>query len=185
MCTPSPTHASLLAKQRFGQLTKWLDRLTPYDLSEVDAAGCTSIDAWLERLRGTTPLDVATTLTLDAGSNLADGCAFIGNLAGSQGTVTVGIAGSPACWVNSGGVGVGVDGTGTLKVANGGSVISHDDLDCLGLNVGVNPGGFGMVSMNTGSRFTTDTVVVGNGGTGVLTVDGESSLNQFNHLDRG
>jgi hypothetical protein len=52
---------SLLAKQRFDQLTKWLDRLTPYDLSSTDVSGCDSIDAWLERLRDTTPLDVATT----------------------------------------------------------------------------------------------------------------------------
>lgn len=51
---------SLLAKQRFDQLTKWLGRLTPYDLSEVDVSSCRSIDEWLERLRDTTPLDVAT-----------------------------------------------------------------------------------------------------------------------------
>ncbi|MBW8754973.1 MAG: hypothetical protein JF595_12635 [Sphingomonadales bacterium] len=51
---------SLLAKQRFDQLTKWLGRLTPYDLSGVDTAGCASIDAWLERLREQTELDVAT-----------------------------------------------------------------------------------------------------------------------------
>lgn len=52
--------ASLLAKQRFDQLTKWLSRLTPYDLSQVDVLDCHSIDAWLERLRDTTELDVAT-----------------------------------------------------------------------------------------------------------------------------
>jgi hypothetical protein len=52
--------ASLLARQRFDQLTKWLSRLTPYDLTGVDVAGCRTIDAWLERLREVTPLDVAT-----------------------------------------------------------------------------------------------------------------------------
>ena len=52
--------ASLLAKQRFDQLTKWLDRLTPYDLSGFDSSGCDSIDEWLVRLRENTPLDVAT-----------------------------------------------------------------------------------------------------------------------------
>lgn len=51
---------SLLAKQRFDQLTKWLGRLTPYDLSGVDLSGCDSIDAWLERLRDATEIDVAT-----------------------------------------------------------------------------------------------------------------------------
>jgi len=52
--------ASLLARQRFDQLTKWLSRLTPYDLSGFDASSCASIDDWLVRLREETPLDVAT-----------------------------------------------------------------------------------------------------------------------------
>lgn len=51
---------SLLAKQRFKDLTRWLDRLTPHDLSGVEAADCGSIDEWLVRLRSQTPLDVAT-----------------------------------------------------------------------------------------------------------------------------
>lgn len=52
--------AALLAKSRFDQLTRWLDRLTPYDLSAVDVSDCTSIDDWLSRLRDETPLDPAT-----------------------------------------------------------------------------------------------------------------------------
>jgi hypothetical protein len=52
--------ASLLAKSRFDQLSKWLDRLTPYDLSGVAVSDCRSIDAWIDRLREQTPLDVAT-----------------------------------------------------------------------------------------------------------------------------
>lgn len=52
--------ASLLAKQRFDQLTKWLSRLTPVDVSGFDAKGCQSIDDWLLKLREDTPLDVAT-----------------------------------------------------------------------------------------------------------------------------
>jgi hypothetical protein len=51
---------SLLAKSRFDQLTKWLGRLTPYDLSALDVSDCRSIDDWLVRLREETPLDVAT-----------------------------------------------------------------------------------------------------------------------------
>jgi len=51
---------SLLAKQRFDQLTKWIGRLTPYDLSGVDMSDCQSIDQWLERLRDATEIDVAT-----------------------------------------------------------------------------------------------------------------------------
>ncbi|MCB2080194.1 MAG: hypothetical protein KDE55_21165, partial [Novosphingobium sp.] len=51
---------SLLAKQKFDRLTRWLDRLTPYDLSGFDPSGCGSIDEWLVRMREETPLDVAT-----------------------------------------------------------------------------------------------------------------------------
>ncbi len=51
---------SLLAKQRFDQIGKWLGRLTRYDLSQVDASGCRSIDEWLTLLQKETPLDVAT-----------------------------------------------------------------------------------------------------------------------------
>ncbi len=51
---------SLLTKSRFDQLNKWLDRLTPYDLSGVAAGDCRSIDEWIDRLREQTPLDVAT-----------------------------------------------------------------------------------------------------------------------------
>jgi hypothetical protein len=52
--------AALLARRRFDQLTRWLDRLTPYDLAGVDVAGCEGIDDWLVKLRRETPLDVAT-----------------------------------------------------------------------------------------------------------------------------
>lgn len=51
---------SLLARQRFDQLTTWLSRLTAYDVSDVDVSTCSSIDGWLTRLREETPLDVAT-----------------------------------------------------------------------------------------------------------------------------
>ena len=51
---------SLLAKQRFDQITTWLSRLTRYDPGAVDVSGCDSIDSWLTRLREATPLDVAT-----------------------------------------------------------------------------------------------------------------------------
>jgi len=50
---------SLLAKQRFDQLSKWLDKLTPYDITGVDVSGCESIDEWLGKLRAETPLDPA------------------------------------------------------------------------------------------------------------------------------
>jgi len=49
---------SLLLKNRFADLTRWLDRLTIYDLSTVDVGGCDSIDSWLDALDGQTDLRV-------------------------------------------------------------------------------------------------------------------------------
>lgn len=51
---------SLLAKQRFDQLSTWLSRLTPYDCSQLDVEHCQSIDEWLTVIQAETPLDVAT-----------------------------------------------------------------------------------------------------------------------------
>ncbi|TAL04266.1 MAG: hypothetical protein EPO08_01795 [Rhodospirillaceae bacterium] len=51
---------SLLAKQRYDQLTQWLGRLTTHDVSGVDVSKCKSIDEWLMTLQAATPLDVAT-----------------------------------------------------------------------------------------------------------------------------
>src|SRR5687768_15959171 len=52
--------ASFLAKNRFADLTRWLDKLTPYDLSKVDVSSWDSIDSWLWRLCDTTELDPLT-----------------------------------------------------------------------------------------------------------------------------
>jgi hypothetical protein len=51
---------SLLAKQRFDQLSTWLSRLTHYDPTQVDVSDCRTIDDWLVKLQAETPLDVAT-----------------------------------------------------------------------------------------------------------------------------
>ena len=53
--------ASLLLKNRFTELTKWLDRLTTHDLSGVDVSQAESIDEWLEVLDNDTPLKVVHT----------------------------------------------------------------------------------------------------------------------------
>ena len=50
--------ASLLERNRFTQLTKWLDRLTTHELSGAPVAECDSIDAWLDVLDATTPVRV-------------------------------------------------------------------------------------------------------------------------------
>ena len=61
---------SLLAKQKFGQLTTWLSRLTRYDLSGVDVGPCDSIDSWLTAIRDGTALDVG------ASSGSSGTCSF-------------------------------------------------------------------------------------------------------------
>jgi len=48
--------AALVDKKRFDLMTKWLDKPTSYDLSGVDATGCTGIDDWIDRLDEQTPL---------------------------------------------------------------------------------------------------------------------------------
>lgn len=52
--------AALLEKKRFDLMTKWLDKLTSYDLSELDVSDCKSIDEWIEHLDEHTPLEVIT-----------------------------------------------------------------------------------------------------------------------------
>jgi hypothetical protein len=52
---------SLLERNRFDQMTKWLSRLTTIDLSGADVAGCEGIDAWLAALEESTGLSVTHT----------------------------------------------------------------------------------------------------------------------------
>lgn len=47
----------LLEKGQFGKLTTWMNRLTPHDLSELDASGCDSIHSWLDLLCNETEVD--------------------------------------------------------------------------------------------------------------------------------
>jgi hypothetical protein len=51
--------ASLLLRNRFSELTHWLDRLTTLELSAVDVGDCDSIDSWLDRLESETELRVS------------------------------------------------------------------------------------------------------------------------------
>lgn len=41
---------TLIEQRKFDRMTKWLQRLTACDLSEVDLSGIESVDAWLDRL---------------------------------------------------------------------------------------------------------------------------------------
>lgn len=50
---------SFLEKSQFARLTKWLDGLTSYDLSGIDASNCKSIDEWLDLLDAETEIRIA------------------------------------------------------------------------------------------------------------------------------
>src|ERR1700733_7005696 len=52
--------AALIDKKRFDLMTRWLDKLTSYDLSGVDTTGCSGIDDWIDRLDERTPLEGIT-----------------------------------------------------------------------------------------------------------------------------
>ena len=53
--------ASLLEKQRYGQLTSWLNKLTTHDISGVDVSACKSIDDWMIAIKRDTPLSICHT----------------------------------------------------------------------------------------------------------------------------
>ena len=48
----------LIDKKQFGQLTRWLNKLTTVDLSDVDVSGCDGIDSWIDTLDQQTDLRV-------------------------------------------------------------------------------------------------------------------------------
>ena len=52
--------SALIDKKRWDLMTKWLDKLTSYDLSQVDTSGADSLDQWLDALDEQTPLEVIT-----------------------------------------------------------------------------------------------------------------------------
>ena len=111
-------------------------------------------------------------MTVQNGGTLTDFGGFVGNLPGSQGTVTVSGAGST--WTNTGTIVVGGLGTGTLTIQDGGVVNSGG-----GGSVGLAAGSTGTVTvtgpgstwnnspgggLNIGS-FGTGTLTIANGGT--------------------
>jgi hypothetical protein len=51
--------SSFIEKGQFGNLTKWLNKLTTLDLSNVDVSGCTGIDSWIKALDQQTDLRIA------------------------------------------------------------------------------------------------------------------------------
>lgn len=52
--------ASLLDNKQFDLMTQWLNKLTSYNISDIDLQGCHNIDDWIERLDQQTPLETIT-----------------------------------------------------------------------------------------------------------------------------
>jgi len=111
------------------------------------------------------------TLTIKNGgavSSVADG--YIGYSAASTGTVTV--TGAGASWTNPGNLYVGLDGTGTLTIADSGTVSNTTG------TIGANGGATGTVTVTgAGSSWTNSgSLSVGQDGTGTLTIAGGGAV---------
>ncbi len=115
------------------------------------------------------------TLIIQNGASAEDGTmasstgGSIGQSAGSTGTVIV--TGPGSSWINGpqGGLNVGGFGTGTLTIANGGSVI---DITPLFTNIGNGAGSNGTVTVTGAGSLWSDIagIRIGNSGTGTLTI---------------
>src|SRR5262249_29623885 len=122
-----------------------------------------------------------------SGGKLTGGGAYIGNSSGSNGTVSIADPGST--WSPGGSVEVGVLGTGSLIIANGGALSSRAEIDVGGgsgagkvpgvrprtINsasayLGLLPGSTGNVTIDgvDGKWITTTTFSVGQRGSGKL-----------------
>ena len=105
-------------------------------------------------------------ITIQTGGTLANSFGTVGNLPGSQGTVTVTGAGSN--WSNAGSVVVGGLGTGTLTIQDSGTVNSG------GGSVGKSAGSLGSVSVtgpgSTWINGTSGGLNIGSFGTGTLMI---------------
>ena len=118
------------------------------------------------------------TLTVDSGSNLLSGSGCIGN--GSTATGLVNLTGSGSGWTINGDLCVGNSGSGTLSIASGGSVASG--VGGGSSSIGANFGSTGIAKIDgLGSAWTiADNLLIGNYGSGTLSVSGGGSLTPTN-----
>ena len=112
----------------------------------------------------TLAVDGTGRLTIQSAGTLTDVFGAVGNLPGSQGSVTVSGVGST--WTNTGGVVIGGLGTGTLTIQNGGTVNTAS-----GSSVGLAVGSTGTVTVTgPGSSWNNGPINIGGFGTGTLTI---------------
>jgi T5SS/PEP-CTERM-associated repeat protein len=107
----------------------------------------------------------AGTLTVDGGSQLNSGVAYLGHQSGSTGTAT--ITGGGSTWSNNDALVVGRSGNGLLHVEAGGQVSSSAGY------LGINIGSTGTATIaGVGSKWTSSSsLFVGSFGSGALTVE--------------
>ncbi|MGY4427217.1 outer membrane autotransporter protein [Bradyrhizobium sp. JR6.1] len=112
-------------------------------------------------------------LTISGGGTMNSVNGFVGNNAGSNGTVTVDGFGS--VWFSVG-VNVGVAGTGTLTIQNSGTVTGSNGL------IGSLPGSSGTVTVTgpVSSWSMSDDLYVGANGTGALTIKAGGAVDDLN-----
>jgi len=55
----APSVLSLLENGRFDQINRWLGKLTTFDLTGIDVAGCESIDQWLAAMNAESPIRIS------------------------------------------------------------------------------------------------------------------------------
>jgi T5SS/PEP-CTERM-associated repeat protein/autotransporter-associated beta strand protein len=104
-------------------------------------------------------------MTVDAGSHVVNTDGYVGNNAGSDGTVAV--VGALSTWSSLGELRMGNSGAGTLNIMAGGSVSVTGNA-----RIGNVPGGVGTATVDgSGSTFTSEAyILVGREGNGTLTI---------------
>lgn len=134
----------------------------------IDSGGTSSI--YNANVGGTGTLAGSGILEISGGGRLANYIGYVGNAADITGQATVTGAGSS--WQSSSVLYVGFNGSGSLTVANGATVVGGINTTSDAVRVGYNAPGSGTVLVTgAGSTLTsTGTVTIGWNGTGDLSV---------------
>jgi T5SS/PEP-CTERM-associated repeat protein/autotransporter-associated beta strand protein len=131
------------------------------------AGGVTKINLGTVTLTGTSSFGGDTTVNggvLNIQGKVSDTAGILGATAGTTGIVNV--IGPGSTWINSGGVGVGSSGTGTLNILDRGTVSDNNG------TLGASPGSTGTVTVDGVRSMWTNSsnLSVGSAGTGTLNI---------------
>jgi fibronectin-binding autotransporter adhesin len=165
------------------------DELLVINGGVVNAANQSSLTANSLRIQtsGSVTIDSGATLTLasdtvalvgsvgagtltfqNGGTGSGPGQLVLGGSAGSSGTVV--ITGSGSSWQSANSISVGEAGTGSLTVSEGGSLDTGADTNGLSASIGTKSTGIGTVTLNSGDWVASGTLMIGNAGTGTLSL---------------